>query len=347
MTPFADYMEQILYGPDGYYSSGKAQSGRAGDYFTAPDVGPLFGRLLSEIFHAWQESLQAHPFTLIEAGAGEGRLAADILASRPSRYFAVEKSASRRAQLLKLQARFPSLEVYSDLDAVAPGSIQGVVFGNELLDAFPVHRVRVRNGQLEEAYVENALVWRAPSTPKLQAYFDRLKITLPEGYETEVNLLMADWFSSVAKVLRRGLVLLIDYGRPAQDYYDSERTGGTLRCFKDHRIVDPFARGFRPHENGHVDWTSNVDFTSAALDARAAGFIPLAFMEMGTFLMQGFGLLNRRDNVDLMAHRTALKYLLHPDGMGAAFQVLILGRDIDAGAWTFEHNRLSRLRLSR
>ena len=79
MRTFAEHMEQVLYGPGGYYSSGAARSGKAGDYFTAPDVGPVFGRLLAEIFRSWKDKLQADPFTLVEAGAGEGRLAADIL----------------------------------------------------------------------------------------------------------------------------------------------------------------------------------------------------------------------------------------------------------------------------
>ena len=198
MMTFADYMERSLYGPGGYYSSGTAKSGKSGDYFTAPDVGPLFGRLLSEIFQTWQSKLQSKTFALVEAGAGEGRLAADILTTHPGPYFAIEKSASRLVRLRALQSRFHSLEVYPDLTSIPSGPVEGVLFGNELIDAFSVHRVRMRKGQLQEAYVEDSLVWGVPSTPKLADYLDRLKLTLPEDYETEINLAMADWFRSAA-----------------------------------------------------------------------------------------------------------------------------------------------------
>ena len=139
---FKDYMNRILYGPAGYYSTGTAKSGKAGDYFTAPDVGPAFGRLLAQLFLAWKEKLRADSFTLIEVGAGEGRLAADILKTHPFRYRAIDRSAARGEILKTLNGSFPSLEVHSDISELKGQMIQGVLFGNELIDAFPVHRVQ-------------------------------------------------------------------------------------------------------------------------------------------------------------------------------------------------------------
>ena len=98
---FADYMEQVLYGPAGYYSSGTAQSGKNGDYFTAPDVGPVFGQLLAAIVKSWQQKLKSDSFLVAEVGAGEGRLAADILKAEPFRYLAVERSPHRQEMLKK------------------------------------------------------------------------------------------------------------------------------------------------------------------------------------------------------------------------------------------------------
>jgi SAM-dependent MidA family methyltransferase len=349
---FAEHMEQALYGPGGYYSSGAAKSGKAGDYFTAPDVGAVFGRLLAEIFRGWREKL-GDPFTLVEAGAGEGRLAGDILKAASFRYAAVERSESRR-EMLK---RIPGVEVYPGLDSMPP--VEGVIFGNELIDAFPVHRVRMKNGAFEEAYVgagtrpAPTMEWSSPSTPRLEAYFRRLGITLPDDYETEVNLAMADWLQQTGRVLKKGLLLLIDYGRPAHEYYAPERTRGTLRAFSKHKVTSRFL------EPG-VDLTADVDFTSLALDARAVGFVPLAFMEMGTFLLQGLQAMSdeqramsiRDDstkdvaaNSSLVAHRSSLKYLLHPEGLGGAFHVLVLGKNIDPAEWAFEHHRLRRLGL--
>jgi SAM-dependent MidA family methyltransferase len=381
MITFADYMDRVLYGPAGYYSTGTAQSGQTGDYFTAPDVGPVFGRLLAEIFKAWKAKLDSDSFTLIEAGAGKGRLAKDILKCHPFRYVAVERSAARREHL-------KNMEVYPDLSAVK--GAQGVLFANELIDAFPVHRVQFKDGRLRELFVEETgekrrFMWGPPSTPDLGAYFDRLGVSLPEGYETEVNLGMSGWMAEAARALEKGLIVLIDYGRPALDYYAPERTRGTLRCFYDHKVIDPFnasspavsgggsidtMMGPRQGHSGatSLDWTSDVDFTSLALDARSAGFTPLAFMELGTFLMLGAAPLltpspdfvsgEGRDEGTSLARpsphpspafrgRGGLRYLLHPEGMGSAFHVIILGKGIDTGSWTFENNRLSRLGLEK
>jgi SAM-dependent MidA family methyltransferase len=170
----------------------------------------------------------------------------------------------------------------------------------------------------------------------LQSYFDRLGIVLPDDYETEVNLAMAGWLREAGQALQKGLVVLIDYGRPAHEYYAPERTGGTLRAFRNHRVSSNVL------EASGMDLTADVDFTSLALDARAAGFIPLAFMEMGTFLMMGVEGIVRAGT---RPAPSGLRYLLHPEGMGGAFHVLILGKGIDPAEWTFEHNRLRRLGL--
>jgi len=330
-------MDRMLYGPAGYYSSGAAKSGKTGDYFTAPDVGPVFGRLLAEIFQGWREKLASEDFKIIEVGAGEGRLAGDILKSQPFPYLAVERSPVRQDVLKTLMKNFPTLEVGADLQSGQP--TDGILFGNELIDAFPVHRVAMKKGRLRELFLEESgasprFHWRDPSTSKLQAYFEKLKISLPEDYETEVNLAMSDWLISAASVLKKGLILLIDYGRPAHEYYAPERTRGTLRAFSKHKVSADFIDPGRL-----VDLTADVDFTSLALDAKNAGLTPLAFMEMGTFLLQG---LERIKNPETLS-RGGLKYLIHPEGMGSAFHVLMLGKGIDSAEWTFARNRLKRL----
>ncbi len=365
-------MDRMLYGPAGYYSSGTAQSGKGGDYFTAPDVGPAMGRLLTEIFLEWKAKLKADDFCLIEAGAGEGRLAQDILALHPFHYLAIERSLARRKQLEKIQEQSPSFEVYPDLGKLKGKPLSGVLFGNELIDAFPVHRVRWNQGKLQELFVSEdspahpRFIWGIPSTPELAAYFERLAITLPDDYETEVNLAMPDWLAEAAGVLEKGLVVLIDYGRPAHEYYAPERTRGTLRAFSKHKVSADFL-----DPAGSVDLTADVDFTSLALDARRAGFTPLAFMEMGSFLMRGAELLLQKNvssplagedegggvkKMSMAPHpapsptggegiNRGLRYLLHPEGLGGAFHVLILGKNIDPAEWVFEHNRLARLGL--
>jgi len=332
MIPFAEYMDRVLYGPAGYYSTGIAKSGKNGDYFTAPDVGSVFGQLLAEIVDGWKEKLNSTSFSIIEVGAGEGRLAQDILKSSPMPYTVIERSQTRRDALKTI----PGLTIYEDLLSAPP--MEGVLFGNELVDAFPVHRIAMKKGRLLELYVEEGttrrFVWSEPSSPKLQAYLDRLKVELPDGYETEINLAMAEWLRAASHALSKGILLLIDYGRPAHEYYAPERTRGTLRAFSKHKVSADFL-----DPNGMVDLTADVDFSSLALDAAQAGFIPLAFMELGTFLLQGVERHRHPETLD----RRGLKYLIHPEGMGSAFHVLVLGKNIQPSDWAFEHNRLKRL----
>jgi SAM-dependent MidA family methyltransferase len=323
---FEQFMEQALYGPDGYYTSGRARSGREGDYFTAPDVSAVFGRLLARIFQDWQIKLSLKSFQIVEVGAGEGALAKSIAAELPNiHYAAVERSPSRRKILSEFVQAYP--------DLVELPSFSGCIFGNELLDAFPVHRVRNHKGQLEEGYVEQGnVVWGPVSTSRLAAYLKRIQIELPEGYQTEINLAMAGWFRAAAQKLNQGLILLIDYGRPAQEYYDPYRDRGTLRTFSGHRVGSDMLSA-----PGHIDLTADVDFTSAALDARDAGLTPLAFMEMGSFLLEGAKSLS-------VAPR-GLKYLIHPEGMGGQFHVLVLGKNIQLTDVDFPNNRIKRLGL--
>src|SRR3989338_5556478 len=134
---FAAFMEQSLYGPEGHYASGRARSGREGDYFTAPNVGPAFGRLLAEIFKSLQLKLSITPFQVVEVGSGEGALAKSLSEDFP--YIAIERSASRRQKL-----ESDGFTVLSSVEELAERPVSGCLFGNELLDAFPVHRVRMR-----------------------------------------------------------------------------------------------------------------------------------------------------------------------------------------------------------
>ncbi len=344
MQTFSDWMQHALYGPKGYYASGEAQSGREGDYFTAPDTGLAFGVLLGAIFEQWADSFAARPFHLVECGAGTGKLARQ-LESCPLPYMAIEKSAAR-FKILQ-ETKRAGMTVYPDLLSIPARPLHGVIFSNELFDAMPVHRIRVHEGRLQEGFVtpQGEMFWGNPSTPALEAYFSRLHLTLPEGYETEVNLAMRAWMKEAAQTLQSGLVVAIDYGRPAWQYYDRERSGGTLRIFKDHVVrklgsATQVTLGVDPP----VDMTADIDFTSLALDGIETGFEPIAFMELGTFLMNGARAILGKGDYKAKAP-SGMRYLLHPEGMGSAFHVLVLGKGIDKNDWAFEGNRLSRLGL--
>lgn len=347
-------MERRLYGPGGYYAEKTGQSGREGDYFTAVEAGEAFGILLAEILVDWQMRSGLSPFNIIEVGAGEGKLASSLgkafrenhpVRASSFRYIGIERGKARLVKLDKLVQKLPFIsEVLTDLVTLPQGGVSGCVLANELIDAFPVHRVRWTNGALQEGFVSEksptSIIWQKPSTSRLEAYFKRLKMVLPEGYETEVNLAMADWLKEVGRALHSGIVLLFDYGRAATELYDPERSKGTLRGFKDHRVFSDILA-----TPPNTDITADVDFTSLALDAQAAGFKVASFSEMGSFLLAAVERWTARQT-GMAKPPSGLRYLMHPEGMGGAFQAIVLTKGEPFSNWTFPYNRISRLGLS-
>lgn len=346
---FAEYMRQRLYGSQGYYAQGTGQSGRSGDYFTAAETGNAFGALLTEWFLRWQEHDDTEPFSLVEAGAGEGKLAyaiGDALKERhPDRahlfeYYAVEVGDARRRALVTNLPHFPCpAKALGSLKELHGRAVRGCLFANELIDALPVHKVRWVRNRLEEGYVisngsgAQEWSWGKPSTPKLAAYLNRLRIKLADGQEAEINLSMAEWLKDASRALRAGVVVLIDYGRSAAELFDPARSHGTLRGFKDHKVVSDVLAADQA-----LDLTADVDFTSLAYDALAAGFKVVGFMELGSFLIQvAEGLKPPLPK--------GLRYLIHPEGMGASFHVLLLAKGQSFLDVPLQHNRLNRLGL--
>jgi SAM-dependent MidA family methyltransferase len=272
-------------------------------------------------------------------------MAADILLelermqALPDHYYVLELSADLRArQHEALTARAPHLlERVQWLDALPEGFV-GVVLGNEVLDAMPVHRFRWRQGAVHELGVtwrDDALVWTelAACTPRLAARVQEIAAAdeLPEGYESEVNLAAEDWLHSVAGMLRRGVVLLFDYGFPRHEYYHPQRAGGTLMCHYRHRShPDPLILA------GLQDITAHVDFSAMATAAANAGLDVLGFANQANYLL-GSGLLELAQGAQEVQEQLAvaaqLKRLLMPGEMGELFKALALGRGmIDAGA---------------
>lgn len=350
--PFAEYMDLALYNPQqGYYATNVAKIGAAGDFFTSPHLGRDFGELLAEqLVEMWQVMGQPVPFTLVEMGAGQGLIAADLLCYVQSQYpdfFAVleyvivEKAI---ALIAEQQQRLQDFVTWghlhwSTLEEIELDSIVGCCFSNELVDAFPVQRVVIANNTLQELYVSIqdpsstpfAEVIAAPSTPRLAAYFDLVELDLPssaypEGYRSEVNLAALDWISAIAARLRRGYLLTIDYGYTAAQYYNPARSQGTLQCHYRHTTNDD------PYSHvGQQDLTAHVDFTALERQGALSGLEKVGFTQQGLFLM-ALGLGDRlaannqgENNLslsDTLRRREALHLLINPLGLGG-FGVLI------------------------
>ena len=339
--PFADFMAQALYHPEhGYYSSGRARIGRAGDFFTNVSVGALFGRLLARQFaEMWERLGRPRPFTIVEQGAHRGEFAHDVLSAlddfapdcaRAAEYRIVEPApvlrATQQERLAAFSARARWHRTLGDLDPVT-----GVHFSNELLDAFPVHVVKWDGAQWRERLVAAtddgfAFTDGPLSRPELRTRLDVLP-PVPPGYVTEIHLATRDWIDALADRLPRGYVLAIDYGFTREEYYRADRTAGTLSAYAAHRREpNPLARP------GEIDLTAHVEFTSLIERAATRGFDPTGFTDQHHFMV-GLGRLHFPDtdtapNAARQRELRAFQTLMHPTLMGRAFKVLCLARGV-------------------
>jgi SAM-dependent MidA family methyltransferase len=329
-------MELALYHPQhGYYGAGRAALGRAGDYFTSVSVGAVFGELLGgEFREMWERLGRPGGFTIVEQGANDGTFAADVLGwSREEapdffealRYEIVEGLEVLRGRQRERLGEFAGKVSWRTGLAELP-PFTGVHFSNELIDAFPVHLVRYRDGQWRELYVTAELEWRELPAGE-PALLERLAdVPQIEGYTTEVNLDAPRWAKALAGKIERGWVLTIDYGFPREHYYAPQRREGTLECYAGHaKGLDPLANpGFR-------DLTAHVEFTSLARAFLAAGMEVAGYTDQHHFLM---GLASRAFAGRAPSAREArcLKTLLHPEMLGTAFQVLGMSRGTPGGS---------------
>jgi SAM-dependent MidA family methyltransferase len=339
---FRSYMEAALYHPrHGYYATHPGATSRGGDYLTSPEVHPIFGSLVAkQLREAWERMDRPSTFDVVEPGAGSGLLARDVLAwagrsdaefAGALRYHIVEPLAALRDLQRRTidEAGIPEERV-AWCDAL-PRRVSGVVLSNELVDAFPVHRVVLHDGELREVYV----AWRdgafvdepgPPSTPELAAYFDALGLLPGEGCYAEVNLDAVRWMREIAAALERGYVLTFDYGYEASELYAPWRRDGTLLCFYRHAAgSDPFQR------LGKQDMTSSVDFSTLPRAGEDAGLRTLGMTDQADFLVRlgiGAGLTTQQDRMEeYFARRSVVMALVDPARLGRV-KVLLQGRGV-------------------
>jgi SAM-dependent MidA family methyltransferase len=341
--PFVRFMELALYHPQyGYYmrqldSADHERIGWSGDFYTSSDLYPILGRALAVQARQMDELMgRPTPFMIVEMGAGKGLLARDCLAAIHAaqddfasriRYVLIERSPVMRElqrQNLDSWLNIPGLITWMEgLDGLAPQSVTGLFFSNELVDAFPVHRVQVTAKGTEELYVDyqdGRFVGcvRPLSTALLARYLQRLPTAWTNGYRTEVNLQARDWMEQVAQKMDHGFVITIDYGHTAQDLYGPERKDGTFLCyFQQLTNEDPFTRV------GEQDMTAHVDFSSLAVVGEEQGLHVTGFTNQMSFLM-GLGVEEMIEGLETESQEfQAALHLLKPNGMGSTFKVLV------------------------
>jgi SAM-dependent MidA family methyltransferase len=347
---FARFMDLALYDPVvGYYASGRGKIGRRGDYFTNVSVGPVFGTILAgQLREMWLCLGRPSQFALVEQGANDGQLAVDIMSSMDEEtlaaieYWIVEPFPGLRGlQEQTLKGFAPKVHWVEDLHSLP--RFDGVHFSNELIDALPFHLIRSTGTDWEELSVaadENRLVFD-PVVPgcgladQIGALPRRIKGTI-----VELRPAANAWIHALAGRLRRGFVLIIDYGFSRVELLSAHRTGGTFACYRAHR------RDSQPlKEPGEKDITAHVDFTALAESALAAGFQIQGYADQHHFLVGASQRVLRNlertpDSASQKALRS-LQTLLHPESMGTQFHYLALSRGVNP-----EH-KLSGFRFAR
>ena len=341
---FRDWMAAALYDEcEGYYCRRDLKRwGRAGDYRTSPERSPLFAATFAGYFSKLYEELGAPDvWTIFEAGAGEGHFAEGVLKTLQrddphvfdaTRYLIDELSMDGRERTRERLSEFADRVEFKSLTAVNVPAQEGIVFANELLDAFPVHRVAMRGGRLQELFVElnNAgeFTWteHEPSTPQLASYLERSGVQLSEGQTVEINLAIEEWLGLAASLFKRGYLIIIDYGAEAVDLYDDAlRPEGTLRAFHQHRFADDVLA--RP---GEQDLTTTIDWTNVRRIGEEFGLRPVSFKQQDRFLLEA-GILDRLERLTSEAQsetealilRSSVRELILPGGMSGSFQVLV------------------------
>lgn len=367
---FDEYMNGALYEPAlGYYSGGLRRFGAEGDFVTAPELTPLFGHCVARAIEPWLAQTESR---IIEFGAGTGQLAAQVLNAldridaAPREYLIVEVSAPLRSQQRhNLELLAPGLAQRVRWLDELPTLIEGVVLANELLDAMPVRLFEVNQGTVFEKGLirgqgDAALAWqsrRADDRLSREVHTSLMRSgwggntldTLdfdawPDGYGSEVGEQAAGWVRTIAERLGHGVMLLIDYGFPASEFFHPQRATGTLACHYRHRVHhDPL---WYP---GLQDITAHVDFSAMALAAESAGLSTIGYTSQGNFLLNA-GLLDAlsqlpvQKTAEYARQAQAVQKLVSESEMGELFKVLAVSRQIDDPGPAFSRaNRIGSL----
>ena len=351
---FRRYMEMVLYEPGlGYYAAGSEKLGEQGDFVTAPEISPLFSHALA---NAIMPALDKDA-VILEVGAGRGRMAADILVylqqqnKLPDEYWILELSADLRERQQKtIREALPEfIEKVKWLDSL-PAQFSGVVLANELLDAMPVQLFHKNQNDLNEVNVG----WHDDKFAfQLTSSFDQRLVNrvndiekelgqeFTSGYISEVNFAAEDWIKSIAEKIDSGIVVLIDYGFPRNEYYHEQRNQGTLMCHYQHRShPDPLVYPGLQDITAHVDFTAMAD---AALESgmRVMGYTNQASFLIGAGLMEMLSVTNDNEKLmDEMEVASQVKKLTLPHEMGELFKVIGFSKNCDAALPAFSFRDL-------
>ena len=332
---FEQFMSMALYDTYfGYYNTESGKIGREGDFYTSSHLHPVFGAIMGrQIQEMWDLMGQPENFRIVEMGGGAGYFCKDLLDSlrstdffRAFKYTIIERSPAMRNKQQGLLSEFSGkIEWLSSLSEC--GGITGCIFSNELLDAFPVHLVRMED-ELKEIYLDfdegKGFMEIAGdlSNDEILPYFRDFSIEIRKGYTTEINLRIRDWLREINEVLERGFILTIDYGYPAWDYYSEDRDRGTILCYHRHQMNET------PYLNiGEQDITAHVNYSAVKKWGEDIGIKTAGFCGQGVFMVS----LGIDEDIKKIAEASAdyvfeiarIKKLILPQGLGESHKVMV------------------------
>lgn len=331
---FHDFMHMALYEPQlGYYVAGSHKIGQGGDFTTAPETSPLYSIGIAQQCMQILSSLKDS--SILELGAGSGRMASDILSflsqqnCLPKHYLILEPSPSlQQRQRETLQKNHPELLHRIHWITQLPQNFNGIILANEVLDAMPVEVFSYQSGWQQQIVTLDSnqalqLAHQTAPKPMLQT-LEQLMPPSIESYTSEYNPHLAPWIKALSQCLQQGVVLLIDYGYSRAEYYHPERTMGTLICHYQHQV----------HTNplihiGLQDITASVDFTAVAEAATTSGFELAGYTQQNHFLINN-GLeshfQNQLEQYPERQYQLAqqVRTLTLPNEMGERFKVIAL-----------------------
>ena len=338
---FEKFMSAALYDPEfGYYNTQTRKIGREGDFYTSSYLHPVFGAIIArQIQEMWDLLGRPDNFRIVEMGAGAGYFCKDLLDSLKHtdfmnvlQYTIIEQSPV----MMEIQQRL--LSGFSDRIEWASAlkeyrSITGCIFSNELLDAFPVHLVRMEDN-LKEVYLDfdekSGFIERTGdlSIEEISHYFRDFSIEIEKGHITEVNLRIKDWLNEINGALERGFIITIDYGYPSWDYYSEDRNRGTMLCYHKHRINE------NPYVNvGEQDITAHVNFSSVKKWGEEIGIRTAGYCGQGAFMVS-LGIDDYMNKIiessnDFQFEIARIKKLILPQGMGESHKVMIQHKGVE------------------
>ena len=327
---FEKYMELSLYHPEyGYYARGMLP-GKKGDYITSPCISKIFGATLArQIIEMYEILGEIDDFLIVEAGAGHGFLAGDLLEYTVKKgykfnYLIIEPFSSiRKIQEETLNAFKEKIKWVKNLRDLP--KFRGVFLSNELFDSFPVKLIQKKDNKIYEVCIkveENGNIkefLRELEDEKILRIIEPYFPFWEDGYRTEVCLKIEEFYKDLSEKMEEGFIITIDYGYPREDYYSSERSKGTLLCYHEHKVIsDPY---FKP---GEIDITSHVDFTLLREFGEKYGFSNIGFTQQGSFLValginEVFYEISEKTWKDI----ESLKFLIFPEGFGTSHWVLV------------------------